>query len=498
MTYPLLLISLFILFLSPNLAFSREGNEFTILMDEESYRPQDLTIYIGDTVIFKNISSQDHWPASNIHPTHEIYPEFDAGKPITAGGQWKFRFVKGGEWLYHDHLQPSITGKIIVKERPSTDDISFLFTEKPRQSILAHLKNFLEKLFSFSGIFKRSVKIKDIVPVAQDSTAIFNDPSSLRSYIWSYGAKKTIKRLHELSAQFGDCHQATHRAGRFAYEFFKEKAFIECSAECHSGCYHGAMEAYFRDHGTTNLGENLNILCGPVTNSFFKHQCIHGLGHGLMAWANYEIYDALKACDLLPEGRQSCYTGVFMENIVGGLAENEPTANPSKNAHFTKYLNDDPQFPCTVVDEKYKDSCYFLQTSRMVKLYQGDFRRIAQACLGVPEKYRRSCFQSMGRDVGGANRGNPSGALKDCKEVSQEEFRKDCLIGAVQDYFWDSSGQDNAITFCKLLTEAKEKESCYRTIFKRAPSILSSSDLKRFCQKAEKPYEPLCLSYQKF
>ena len=43
-----------------------------------AFEPQTLTINKGETVKFENKSSDDFWPASNNHPTHLLYPGFDA------------------------------------------------------------------------------------------------------------------------------------------------------------------------------------------------------------------------------------------------------------------------------------------------------------------------------------------------------------------------------------------------------------------------------------
>ena len=328
--------------------------------------------------------------------------------------------------------------------------------------------------------------------ITEDSETIFNNKDALYSYVKKFGPKKTVQYLNQLSAKFGSCHDVAHRAGRYAYEVYNEESFKLCGPECHSGCYHGATEAYFQDHGTANLSENLNLLCNSELNGFFTHQCIHGIGHGLMAWTNYDLPEALKSCNLLSQGQDSCWTGVFMENIVGGLAKADIDKGGDAD-HFTKYLSDDPQYPCSIVEEKYKLSCYFLQTSRMAQLFIGDFKKIADACLGAEKPYQQSCFDSMGRDVGGFNAHNAKAAISACNNAPKGPYRLGCLMGAVQDSMWDPTGQDDALTFCKLLTEKEEKDACYNTIFSRSKEIFtSSSDLKIFCLKAESQYQEQC------
>ncbi|MBY0309969.1 cupredoxin domain-containing protein [Patescibacteria group bacterium] len=478
-------------------AHSNEDLEpVTIIMTERGYDVKTLEIEVGQRVIFKNEGSEGLWPASNIHPTHEIYSEFDPKKPILPGQSWEFTFDKEGEWRFHDHLLPTIVGTIRVV---SSNDVSVESKEVhgERSGVFSKVKTFFVNLINSLFASNRSTSevaenTLNLPTVTRDTKEIFSNDELLKSYVQSFGPKATVEYLHELSAEFGDCHQSAHAAGHFAYELYGSEAFQACSAQCHSGCYHGATEAYFGEHGTKDLAKNLGIICGSVSNPFFSHQCIHGVGHGLTAWTSYDVPEALRACDLLPSGHESCYTGVFMENVVGGIAKDE-AKNSEETAHVTQYLSQDPQFPCTVVDEKYKASCYIFQTSRMVQLYDGDFSKVAKACLAAPELYRAHCFQSMGRDVGGVNRGNPSRAIAECKHVPDGNFRSDCLVGAVQDSFWDSSGHDVAINFCKLLVDSTEKHHCYKTIIERAPQVIEAkTDRHIFCNKVETPFQQDC------
>ena len=55
---------------------------------ENGYEIKDFTIKKGQTVVFKNLTADGNfWPASNIHPTHQIYPEFDPKEPIPPAGE---------------------------------------------------------------------------------------------------------------------------------------------------------------------------------------------------------------------------------------------------------------------------------------------------------------------------------------------------------------------------------------------------------------------------
>ena len=77
--------------------------------------PSTLEIKIGDTVTFKNESGKGMWVASNPHPSHSDTPEFDAGISIANGNSWSFVFTEEGSFSYHNHLNSSQGGKIVVK-----------------------------------------------------------------------------------------------------------------------------------------------------------------------------------------------------------------------------------------------------------------------------------------------------------------------------------------------------------------------------------------------
>ena len=82
------------------------------------FDPERVTITVGETVRWVNVSGDFLWPASNVHPTHELYPGFDAGRPIAPQGAWSFTFYSAGVWGYHDHMNPARTAIVVVEESP--------------------------------------------------------------------------------------------------------------------------------------------------------------------------------------------------------------------------------------------------------------------------------------------------------------------------------------------------------------------------------------------
>lgn len=97
--------------------------EHQITIAADGFSPKTITIKAGDTITFLNEDANKHWPASAMHPTHNVYPEsggcigskFDACKGLEQGESFSFTFNEKGSWKYHDHLSVSSTGTVVVE-----------------------------------------------------------------------------------------------------------------------------------------------------------------------------------------------------------------------------------------------------------------------------------------------------------------------------------------------------------------------------------------------
>lgn len=89
---------------------------YEIVMDANGFTPVNLTVKVGDRVVFKNADSRSRWPASGLHPTHQLCLGFDALKPMQPGEEYAHVFAEAKECPMHDHLIPSIRGKITITQ----------------------------------------------------------------------------------------------------------------------------------------------------------------------------------------------------------------------------------------------------------------------------------------------------------------------------------------------------------------------------------------------
>ncbi len=431
--------------------------------------PERLDIVTGDEVIFVNESGVPVWPASNIHPTHEILPEFDPLAPIAPGGSWAFTFRRNGYWRYHNHVASAEGGLVVAAGGP-------------------------EQALGPLNVEVVDVNFAPAPPAGTGGAELLSDEAALERFVLDYGPAAAVVELKALELATGeDCHSAAHEVGHIAYERFGAAVFRLVAHDCHAGVLHGAIEALFAERGTSRLAEDVSVLCSAAGNDFLVHQCYHGVGHGLLAWTTYELPEALQLCDLMPTfaNRDACYGGVHMENGVGGLS--------GLMGHTTEYLDRDrPHFPCDILPEHHVPGCYFWQTSNLF-WFGYEASDAARLCFEAPGYAQESCWWSMGRDLGSIHRDDPAAAASLCGLADTTEHLADCFQGAALSRFTEPANAPFSATLCALADAEEPPEvadACWEMVLRDARHIFPGAEAKAgFCRSlATSPRRQDCLT----
>lgn len=256
-----------------------------------------------------------------------------------------------------------------------------------------------------------------------------------------------------------NCHEIAHIIGRAAGKKYLDisEAFRLGNDFCASGYYHGVMQAVADLEGKERIKQKVNKVCEPLAQQkrygMSHYNCVHGLGHGLMSIEGNELFEALKGCEGL-EGQwqqDSCYSGVFMENIIGEI---DP-------GHHTEYLKaDDPLYPCTAVEEKYRRMCYFLQTDHALIVEKADFAKVFEHCSKLEKEYGELCYQSLGRNASSYSLYDIDKTRQRCMLGATDNAKVNCIRGAALDFVWRDQDRKNALSFCFSLENKGMAEHC--------------------------------------
>lgn len=96
-----------------NLQMAQEKSE-TITLTQDGFKPNSLAVKSGTRVIWLNKSGKTGTVNSEPHPAHTLYPVLQLGS-FEDGSSVQTVFDKTGTYTYHNHLNPSQKGTVIVE-----------------------------------------------------------------------------------------------------------------------------------------------------------------------------------------------------------------------------------------------------------------------------------------------------------------------------------------------------------------------------------------------
>jgi plastocyanin len=326
----------------------------TVELREEGFVPETIWVSPGDTVRFVNLLDKPFWPASNLHPTHEMYPEFDPKEPVPAGSSWSFRFRREGTWPYHDHLSPYYRG--IVTVGGETAAVPAEACENPHSPACWEAR--VEAVLKSRGIEAAFAEMRQIL--AQETQA------------------------------GKSCHALTHRIGEEAYRLFAQSDSVtvtENASLCGYGFYHGFLEKLVVAEGDPARAEQFCEMVNQKLNEKAALSCYHGIGHGVTAdypesvWGDTEamLSPSLEICDRVTSARSKrldCYIGVYAA-----------AATYYTTGEYGFVLDrQDPLRLCREQAEIHRSSCYQGLVSALMWATGNNFLRAAHAVAEIPEQ----------------------------------------------------------------------------------------------------------------
>jgi hypothetical protein len=537
----------FFLFLLPSAAHSHTGNTFKIGMTDAGFSPGQLEILAGDTVIFENTGETDHWPASNVHPTHELYLDFDVRKPVPPGGAWSFIFFRPGIWGFHDHLNPQNTGQIVVL--PDTHSVQTVQPSVPANApsgerglarIFSAIQRYVQSILDAARVLVREVfspqpavvQIDPAAPTAVDLDTEFRPPPAsdleavyadlqltcftddfecwamfFRDLTKSYGPQVSVPMVLRLQAdgaveRIVDEHQLAHQIGRQTAEAFgvNDQAFLLCPMESlNGGCQHGFFEFVLGRTETTSAAADL--ICQSLEEGYsskFHFYCYHGVGHGVMMAAAYDLDRALAVCDTFDTSvaQDGCWQGVFMENVNAGMG------GYARDGVFTE---SDPLAPCNVLEDKYQHECYVNHAGYLMQFFSNEVEGATTACLSAASAYIPSCLQSIGLMVTNpvwqpelfGEIGNTSFedvAWELCTQFP-DGYREQCVLGGIDNiHNFDAFDLARPTAFCDRVHAAYQILCYQRMGLNLGYQALDLEEVRTSCATLEPVFEEACLN----
>lgn len=410
----------------------------TVAITSQGFSPHEITIDQNSTITFVNRDTVDHWPASDIHPTHDLYPEFDPTEAVSPGSSWDFVPKKVGVWKYHDHLNPHVKGVLIVEKEKSDVQTEASFLENLKERFAAFFKNipfFVSKKNSLREISKKR---------QFELLKRISDEKGLKQ-VWRY----VIDVFSNEEGERGNVHDLAHFVGGLIYEKKGFEGLGICTQDFAFGCYHGFLDRAFQNNlDTIDKAVEACKKVGKENSGPFA-SCVHGIGHGVASfYQTSDLNKSLLACGRLKAGQSFCYDGVFMEFV--------------RNASLDFYKVSNPLYPCNSLEQTYVFSCGRNVPAVFFGRFHLSFENAVKQCeASHNQDLKLSCFDALGFTVTSWSKGSARYIIDSCNAVEDSTFRWHCLTaGAGELVFQDIKGwKESALKVCAALSGV-EKKTC--------------------------------------
>lgn len=407
--------------------------ETTIFITDQGFKPDVIAISSGARVTWINKGTNDHWPASDFHPTHTMYPSdvsgcigsaLDACRGLKLGERYSFIFDKIGTWGMHDHLYP---GLLMTVRVTSSQESSVHPSVVPG-------KVALNEFLSLDGQQQKEIIQRKITV----------DPKEA----WDY-----LKQIFIVNGRVvGNAHGFAHLVGNGIYRKLGLEGIVICDDTFAYGCYHGVTEAILLDVGVDQIPK-IEKECISIISASQSHDytgCIHGIGHGLLTWHGLNVKKALAGCDLLRDQyRPYCYDGVFMEH-----AEGTPKMLSGEN----------PWQFCDSLEKTYRYNCARYQAVLFANAFGWSLHQSGQACaLAKDDNIRIACLGTLGHMVAQQEQSNKEKIIARCSEVYKDEGYAVCVSDAARELKFQryDNWEKVATALCDSLS-APWNEKCHQ------------------------------------
>lgn len=379
---------------------------------------------------------------------------------------------------------------------------------------------------SFSPTLPEVGELAKVSWTPQEYTAYFKDLAERKGAVYAFEVRR-----HAVFPPGIDTHALGHTIG---YVLHKQqggaKAILQCAKyEQHNddACMHGVVIQEFITRGIDALAD-LARSCetaGRGTPAYYY--CFHGIGHGIVAYLNYDFEASIDLCKEAAEAAvgedadtdyqtefvwKQCIDGASMEATLG---QHDQVAWEKASPQYMP--DDDLLMPCNAsyMPDAMRMSCYAYARGRMLKaegIRRDDtvfepaaYARALAYCTDVPDvDDRKACYGGFGVYFTFAANGqddrwfeNMSDAAIQkvhdlCMLAPGRDAQSPCTLTAAEALVDKSDSARTILSFCAFAPDETIKDRCYTASVMFAEMYLSFPQFVLMCLRIPEPYAAAC------
>ena len=318
-----------------------------------------------------------------------------------------------------------------------------------------------------------------------------------------------------------DLHLLGHVVGDVLYQKEGKDGIRICNEDFRNACSHSIVIGLLLYKGEDALVDISKACRKAPGGSGAYTMCFHGLGHGVLAYSDYDLEKAVSLCAKTATkefgGREQyeCIGGTIMEIISGG--GHNPKLWEEKSKLYLR--KEDPLYPCTsaFMPEEARPLCFVYLTPHLLQVAGADlgnptpqdYQRAFKYCEGISPndiQNRDSCFGGFGKEFVVLAKGRD---IRKIESLSEDEMRsvygwcnlsadnngvKSCIRHAVNSLFW--GGENDvliSINFCNSIPLPTHKSECFNHLIGSVNYYIKRSNYRRsFCSKLPENFVNQC------
>lgn len=313
-----------------------------------------------------------------------------------------------------------------------------------------------------------------------------------------------------------DLHLLAHTVGDVLYKQKGADGIAVCTEDFRNACSHSVVVNLFYEKGDDALSDIADACKKAPGGTGAYTMCYHGLGHGILAYAGYELPKAVELCkktgtkEYNNREHAECVGGTIME-IIGGGFHDRAIWEKQRRIYLK---NDDSLYPCSsdFISNEARGMCYVYLTPHLFEAAGADlgwplpehFQKAFLFCNKIPladSQNRDACYGGFGkefvvlakvRDIRKVEQMSDKELVRVygwCRLADNQEGTRSCIFHAVQSLYW--GGENNrgtAVRFCRLVSNTTYQISCFERLIGAVGFYIKDQYYRNsFC--SELPYE---------
>lgn len=337
----------------------------------------------------------------------------------------------------------------------------------------------------------------------KDLANFFTDLANKKGAVYAY----QVLKLAPIPPNI-DMHLLGHLVGDILYKQKGVDGIKYCTDDFRNACSHSIVVALFLKNGTKALSQIADACKKAPGGKGAYAMCYHGLGHGVLAYVDYDLEKAVSLCQKIETNTSR--SREYVECIGGAIMEMMSGVNNHQawEKQVPKYFStSDPLMPCSAsfIPFEAKPICYIYLTPHLFQEAGANlqnpqpqyFTKAFSFCSAIPsseEINRRSCAEGFGkefvvlakdrdiRNIGAMKNSELQRVYSWCNLATNKDFIAACIRSAVNSLYWGGENKPAAaINFCKLVN-GDLQSVCFNNLITAVGYYINDPNyLKGFC-----------------